>query len=261
MLKIQKKYEILFNRKITKNFFHLSLKAPTALLKKIKPGQFFHVRITDGLTPFFRRPFSVFRAQEGLDILYEPVGLGTQLLSKKKKGDGIDCLGPLGKGFDMPPASTEQVVLVAGGIGLAPLMILSDHIKTKGYDVILLYGGRSLGHVPSFQEFKKNGCRVFVATDDGSVGKKGRVDRLFLKINVKKKTFLYTCGPKPMIASVRRFAQKQHWKGQASLEEVMACGVGICLGCSIKTAQGFQTVCDDGPVFNLEDLFFEKGVS
>lgn len=261
MLKVQRKYEILSNAKVTKKFFHLSLKAPTALLKKIKPGQFFHLRITDSLTPFFRRPFSVFRSQTSLDFLYEIVGPGTQLLSTKKKGDSIDCLGPLGKSFVLPLKKTEQVVLIAGGIGLAPMQVLSDHLKNTAHDVVLLYGGRSSGHVPSFREFIKNGCQVFVSTDDGSVGEKGRVDRLFKRINVNKKTFIYTCGPKPMIASVNAFAKEYCFKGQASLEEVMACGVGICLGCSIKTAQGFQTVCDDGPVFNLEDLFFEKGVS
>jgi len=258
MLKNQKRYKILSNKKVCEKFFCLSLSAKP-LLKKIYPGQFVHLRVTEGLKPFFRRPFSVFRAQKSLEILYEVVGAGTEALSKKKKNSTIDCLGPLGTPFSMPPKKIEQIVMVAGGVGLAPFLLLTDKLKNKGYNLILLYGGRTRGHVPSFKEFRRNGCKVFISTDDGSVGVKGRVSKLLGKINLKKSSFIYTCGPKPMMASIQAFAKKNKIEGQASLEEVMACGVGTCLGCSIKTKQGYKTVCHDGPVFDLNDVIFKGG--
>ena len=105
--------------------------------------------------------------------------------------------------------------------------------------------------------FKNMGCKVFKATDDGSVGVKGRVSKLFSKIDSDPSTFIYTCGPRPMMASVQEFARKHHLQGQASCEEVMACALGACLGCSTKTTQGFKTVCGDGPAFDLHELIFE----
>ncbi|MDP8267047.1 MAG: dihydroorotate dehydrogenase electron transfer subunit [Candidatus Aceula meridiana] len=258
MLRNQKRYKVISNKKVCANFFRLSLNAKF-LLKKIKPGQFVHLRVSDGLKPFFRRPFSVFRAQKSLEILYEVVGDGTQILSKKKRNSSIDCLGPLGTPFSMPPKGIKQVVMVAGGVGVAPFLLLTDKLKNKGYDLILLYGGRTRGHVFSFKEFQQNGCKVFVSTDDGSIGVKGRVSKLFTKINLAKPTFIYTCGPKPMMASVQAFAKKNKIKGQASLEEVMACGVGTCLGCSTKTKHGYKTVCHDGPVFDLDEVIFQGG--
>lgn len=255
MLKNQKRYKILSNKKVCPNFFHLALDAKS-LLKKIQPGQFIHLRVTEGLKPFFRRPFSVFRAQKSLEILYEVVGNGTQALAKRKKGSTIDCLGPLGTPFSMPPKGIKQIVMVAGGVGVAPFLALTDKLKNKGYSLILLYGGRTRGHIFSFKEFRHNGCKVFISTDDGSVGVKGRVSKLFAKINLKKPTFIYTCGPKPMMASVKDFAKKNKIEGQASLEEVMACGVGTCLGCSVKTKHGYKTVCHDGPVFDLKEIRF-----
>ncbi len=105
-------------------------------------------------------------------------------------------------------------------------------------------------------EFKKNGVQVFTATDDGSVGVKGRVSELFSKIDPVSSTMIYTCGPRPMMAAVQAFAKTHDLMGEASCEEVMACGLGACLGCSIPTTKGYQTVCHDGPVFDLDELVF-----
>ena len=258
MLKNQKKYKILQNKKACAKFFCLSLDAKP-LLKKVRPGQFVHLRIVEGLKPFFRRPFSISRVKNSLEIFYEVVGDGTKLLSQKKKGELIDCVGPLGNSFSLLSKDIEQVVMIAGGVGVAPLLALSDELKKKKVSQVLLYGGRTKGHVLNFNEFKKNGCKVLIATDDGSKGVKGRVSKLFSKIDLTKKTFLYTCGPKPMMASVQKFAKTQKLKGEASLEEVMACGIGVCLGCSVKTTKGYRTVCHDGPVFSLSEIIFNGG--
>jgi len=124
-------------------------------------------------------------------------------------------------------------------------------------DLILLYGARSAGHVFSMREFRRNGCRIHIATDDGSRGKKGRVSVLYPEIDPDPaRTMIYTCGPRPMMADVQRVAAKYGLPAQASCEEVMACGLGACLGCVIKTTRGYQTVCQDGPVFDLREVIF-----
>ena len=122
---------------------------------------------------------------------------------------------------------------------------------------MLLYGGRSRGHVYPMQEFKDNGVKVHIASDDGSVGVKGRVSILFDKVKWNSNnTFIYTCGPNPMMKAVQGFAIKNRIKGQAACEELMACGLGACLGCSIETKSGFKTVCYDGPAFDIENIIF-----
>jgi dihydroorotate dehydrogenase electron transfer subunit len=257
MGKLQDVYKVISNEKLCGKFYRLCIDAKP-IVDKSRPGQFIHIRINNSLEPFFRRPFSIYRSKRFLEILYEVVGSGTEALAAKNKGDRLDVLGPLGMPFGMPPKGVKQVVMIAGGVGVAPFLFLSDLLKKKDYELILLYGGRTKGHVFNMDEFKKNGCRVFKTTDDGSVGVKGRVSKLFSKIDpVAESTFIYTCGPRPMMASVQDFARKHKLGAQGSCEEVMACALGACLGCSIKTTQGFKTVCGDGPVFDLHELIFE----
>jgi len=258
MEKIQNKYKVLVNEKLCPRYWRMVFDAPD-LAQEVKPGQFVHIRTDEeGLQPFFRRPFSVYRALKDVEIFYDVVGLGTKLLVRKKKGDIVDVLGPLGTPYVMPPEKTQQVVMIAGGIGIAPMLILSDALKKKKYDVILLFGGRDRGHVYPMKEFKDNGVKVHLATDDGSVGVKGRVSVLFDKIDKDPdRTFIYTCGPNPMMKAVQSFAKRYCIKAQASCEEIMACALGACLGCSIETKNGFKTVCYDGPVFDLDEVKFQ----
>ena len=253
MYKVQHNAKVISNEKICEKFYHLRLDA-TSVARQALPGSFIHIRIADGLKPFFRRPFSIYRAKKYVEILYEVVGEGTAILASKNKNETLDIFGPLGNTFSMPSKKIKQVVMIAGGIGIAPLFILSDFFKGKRYDITLLYGGRTKGHVFNFGEFKKNGCKVYVATNDGSVGTKGYVSNLFGKIKINKQTMLYTCGPKPMMKMVKLFAHAHNLPAEASCEEIMACGVGTCLGCSIKTTQGFKTVCNDGPVFDIHKI-------
>lgn len=257
MRRLQNIYTVVSNTPLSPRFFHLILDGGER--PAVRPGQFIHIRISDGLEPFFRRPFSIYRAQKHLEIFYEPVGLGTRRLTAKVPGERLDILGPLGTGFALPPEGTRQVVMIAGGIGVAPFMALSDELKGKGYELLLLYGGRSGEHVFDMQAFEDNGCRVAVATDDGSFGVKGRVSALFDQIRVDPATtFLYTCGPNPMMAAVQAFAAGKGLRGQVSCEEVMACGLGACLGCSIPTEDGYRTVCHEGPVFDLSTVRFDQ---
>lgn len=257
MEKIQNNYKVIINEKLSPQYWRMAFDAPD-LIAQVKPGQFVHIRTDEqGLQPFFRRPFSVYRARKYVEIFYDAVGPGTRLLSLKKKGDTLDVLGPLGVPFQMPPETTKQVILIAGGIGIAPMLILSDVLKNKKYNFVLLFGGRDRGHVYPMQEFKDNGVKVHIATDDGSVGVKGRVSVLFDKIEKNpESTFIYTCGPNPMMKAVQAFACQHGIKAQAACEEIMACGLGACLGCSIETKNGFKTVCYDGPAFNLDEVVF-----
>lgn len=256
MDRLQNIYPVVSNDKLCPRFYRLCLDAPE-LAREVKPGQFVHIRVTEALTPFFRRPFSVYRAKDYVEVFYEVVGPGTQILSSKKAGDRLDVLGPLGTPFTLPSSDIKQVVMIGGGIGIAPFLMLSDVLKGKGYDLLVLYGGRTAGHVYPMQEFKDNGCRVFIATDDGSVGVKGRVSQLFQEIKPDPKTtMIYTCGPHAMMGAVQKFAKENNLKGQAACEEVMACALGACLGCSIETTKGFKTVCYDGPVFDLQEVVF-----
>jgi dihydroorotate dehydrogenase electron transfer subunit len=257
MNKIQYFLKIISNRKICGKYFHLVLDTKT-LAKCVRPGQFINIRVSDGFEPLFRRPFSVYRARGGrIEIFYEPVGKGTRILMSKGKGEFLDVLGPLGRPFTLPGKYIRQIVFIAGGIGVAPFLIFADALKSHKAEKILLYGGRTKEHTFAMTEFKKDGVKVFVATEDGSVGVKGRVSALFSKISQNPATtMLYTCGPKPMIAAVHKFARDNGFKGEASVEELMACGLGACLGCSMRTKSGYQTVCHDGPVFALEEMIF-----
>lgn len=256
MEQLQNTYKVISNEKLCPKFWRMAFDAPQ-LAKEVKAGQFVHIRTSDGFEPFFRRPFSVFRAERHVEIFYEAVGPGTTLLSKKQKGDIVDVLGPLGTPFILPPEGTKQILMIAGGIGIAPMQILSDRLKSKKYEMILLYGGRTRGHVYPMQELKDNGVKIHIATDDGSTGTKGRVSLFFDKIKVDPATtFIYTCGPTPMMKAVQAFAKEKNLKGQAACEEVMACALGACLGCSIQTTKGYKTVCHDGPAFNIEEIIF-----
>jgi len=256
MRKIQRTYAVVSNKQVSKKLYHLCLNAGQ-LTRSIKPGQFIHIKVNEGVEPFFRRPFSVYRSKKHVEILYEVVGKGTNILSSRKKGDKMDVLGPLGNVFSLPPKNIKRVVMIAGGVGVAPLMALSDLLMKKKINLVLLYGARNKDYIFDMKEFEKNGCKIFISTDDGSKGVKGKVSKLFSKINKDlKNTMIYSCGPRPMMAAVQGFAKKNGIKGKLACEEIMACGLGACLGCSIKTVSGYKTVCHDGPVFDIEEVVF-----
>ena len=255
---IQIKNKVILNKKFSGNYWHCIFEAP--LLAKIsKPGQFLNIKLSDGPNPLLRRPFSIHNVfGSKLEILYEVLGEGTKTLANRKKGEYLDILGPLGNGFDYQQThkpSNQKVILVAGGIGVAPLLFLSKKIKAK--NKIALIGARSKKQVLCEKEFKSLGCIVKVATDDGSTGFKGRATEL-LRRNLNtmdhKLTVLYACGPRPMLKAVCDIADKNNIPAQVSMEEHMSCGIGACLGCVVKTKKGLERVCKEGPIFNAKDL-------
>ncbi|MBN2831524.1 MAG: dihydroorotate dehydrogenase electron transfer subunit [Candidatus Omnitrophica bacterium] len=258
---LQIKARIISNKRCKGNYRHCIVNAKS-LAKASNPGQFLNIRVSDGLKPFLRRPFSVHNINgSNLEILYEVAGEGTKLLADKNPGEYLDIIGPLGHGFDCRQEANRQTILIGGGIGIAPLLFLSRKIKSK--NKIALIGARTKSQVLCEKEFRSLGCDVKIATDDGSAGFKGRVTALLKKVlqanrPTGQQVTIYACGPRSMLKAVCSIAMQNNIPAQVSLEEHMSCGIGACLGCVIKTRKGLERVCKEGPVFNREDLTWGK---
>jgi len=251
-----KKYDeevpILENEKVNGKYFRLAFRSKN-LSGNIKPGQFLQARINQGQDPYLRRPFSYFRVSPGrVEILYEVLGHGTSILSGKKKGEVLKVMGPLGNAFTEDLGKKKRI-LVAGGVGVPPLVFLAERYPTA----YLLIGTKSKAELLPKAELKKVRAKVLHTTEDGSYGTKGRVTLLLEKILKDQHPgdfFIQTCGPKQMMKAVITIAAKYGVEGEASWDESMACGVGACLGCMVKTRGGLKRACADGPVFKFEDL-------
>lgn len=266
-----KKYDeqvlILENKKINEKYFKLTFRSKK-LAQGVKPGHFLMMQIGDLNDPFLRRPFSYYRASaDRIEVLYEILGYGTNLLSKKKKGETVQVMGPLGNPFSsvVPVAqrqkkdsSRKKRVLVAGGVGVPPLVFFAEKNKSD----YLLIGTKSKQEVMPKKELSKVKAKVLFSTDDGSYGVKGRVTLLLEDIIEKEgaeNIFIQTCGPMPMMNAVMALAKKYEIPGEASLDKTMGCGVGVCLGCMVKTHEGWVPSCTQGPVFAFDDIV-EAGV-
>jgi dihydroorotate dehydrogenase electron transfer subunit len=265
--------KIISNNKIAKDYYLLGLDVP-AEFKDARPGQFVHIKIDDSYGPLLRRPFSIYKISHlkstskklKLEILYEVKGKGTHLLSQKINGEYLNILGPLGKGFDYQLAVKQEQIIIAGGAGVAPLLLLAEKLnKSK---ITVLIGAANSGKILCGKEFKNLGCEVKVATEDGSSGFKGKVTALFekqlkgmnisaKKVTVKKAINVYACGPEAMLTALAKICLINKLNLQVSLEEFMGCGIGACLGCAIETKVGFKRVCHDGPVFKAEDIVWK----
>lgn len=261
----QLKAKILSNKKVAPGFYRMKL-GEGYLAKAARAGQFVEVKCAIGAEALLRRPLGVHRIWPGgIEVLYEVVGKGTAILSEKSPGEELDIIGPLGNGFD-PDLASDINILVAGGIGAAPLTALAESLYAKqNKKVHVMIGARTKSHLICEEEFKSLGCAVKVSTDDGSRGYKGFVTELLISLldTCKPETYLpqfrrvmvYACGPTEMLKAVRAITLKRGIPCQVSLEERMACGVGVCLGCPVKVkAGGYKMVCKDGPVFNAEEL-------
>lgn len=226
-------------------------------LPPMVPGQFVEVRVDGSPTTFLRRPISIHfvdrRAGE-LRLLVALVGDGTRQLATLTPGHRLNCLLPLGNGFTLPTADCHPL-LVGGGVGVAPLLYLGAELRRLGVEPTFLLGARTATDLLMLDEFASHG-RVFVTTEDGSQGEQGFVTQHTL---LGKEMFgcIYTCGPTPMMKAVAAYASKKDIDCEASLENVMACGLGACLCCVEKTTEGNLCVCKDGPVFNVKRLLWQ----
>lgn len=246
------KVKILSNIKVGDSYYKMTLDAPY-VAKHATPGQFVQVRCSDGFDPLLRRPFSIHRLvfNQGMEVLYEVIGRGTEILSRKKKGEYLDVLGPLGKGFTLPRTSS-RVTIIAGGIGVAPLVFLAEALKKKNIKTAVLIGAKTKSLVLCEKDFKKLGFETYITTDDGTRGSKGFVSKLF---KPETGTMAYACGPNPMLKCIAGVCKRKRIDCEVSLEEKMACGIGACLGCSVKIKSGRNKLaCKDGPVFKAIDI-------
>lgn len=258
------------NINISGDYFKLSLEAGW-LAKISRPGQFIEMKVSNGIGSLLRKPFGIHRIikDQVIEVVYEVVGTGTEILSKKKTGKMLDIIGPLGNGFNcsspvrrfasLPALPAGRPVLVAGGIGVAPLVYLAQKLARQ--KPLILLGAKTKNIILCEKEFRDLGCEVKIATDDGSRGYKGFATDLFKSLLANWPTgqpaTIYACGPKPMLKATAGIAARHKIPCQALLEEYMACGLGVCLGCPVKTRDGYKMVCKDGPVFEASEVIWE----
>ncbi|MCE5237055.1 dihydroorotate dehydrogenase electron transfer subunit [bacterium] len=256
--------KLLHNRPELQDYRVLELHAPE-IAAKAKPGQFAHVRVGSGLDPLLRRPFSVMlpnRHEGTIQLLIKNVGRGTDLLCHLREGVLVDVLGPLGSSFTPPPPGRD-ILMVAGGVGVAPLVYFADVLQTDPtahYRVRGLYGGRNSDQLPLWTEFGGRCEEFYVATEDGSAGEQGLVtDLLEGQLQRGDVQVVYTCGPRAMMAKVAAMSAVAGVTCFVSMEQWMGCGLGACMGCVVPAvAGGYVRVCVDGPVFDAATLDWDS---
>ncbi len=226
------------------------------IAKSAQPGQFVHIKCGEEQNYILRRPFSIHQANssDSIEILFKVVGRGTSWLAKLKVKDSVDIIGPLGNGFSLK-SRPGKIMLVAGGMGIAPLIFLADKLAkehTKTYTVI---GAANKELLLDYMNLKRLTRKITAATEDGSQGVKGLItDILPAAITEDHPDVIFACGPFSMLREVAFIARREDVDCQVALEELMACGVGACLACVVKTKTGFKRVCADGPVFDSREI-------
>ena len=262
---IQEKVKVLSNTPVGPGCHRMKLSCHRQYADAI-PGQFVMVRLIPQIDPLLPRPFSIHRLTRqngrvtGLELLFKVVGKATHVLSLKRPGDFLDLTGPLGKGF-LIPAKVKHIKIVAGGIGVAPMIFFLDYLKEhrrnlKNVQVYL--GGKSKADLLCLDDFSAFGVPVHTTTDDGSSGEHCLVtDPLEMAVADIRPDIIYACGPLDMLACIAGIADRYKVACQVSIETMMACGMGACLGCAVarrdRSAPYFHA-CLDGPVFDVKEL-------
>ena len=242
----------------------LQLTDPKHPLPEMLPGQFVEVRVDGSPETFLRRPISINMVDHSANelwLLIHAVGAGTRALAQLKEGEVVNVVLPLGNGFTMPKnhlnndkvSDGERYLLVGGGVGTAPLLYLGKELAACGCRPAFLLGGRSASDLLQLDLFSQYGD-VYLTTEDGSAGERGFVTQHSLWQQTMPFGRICTCGPKPMMVAVARLAREKGIPCEASLENLMACGLGACLCCVEDTTDGHVCVCKDGPVFNIDKL-------
>jgi dihydroorotate dehydrogenase electron transfer subunit len=254
-MKYCKDLKVLTNRRISPDYFILEI-ADAEKLPNIQAGQFVECLVGNSQKTFLRRPFSIHDVDydaNSISLLIRILGDGTKRLSEIERGEIINTVYPLGKGFTLK--SDSRVLLVGGGCGVAPLLYLAKELNKRNNEMSVLLGSQTatdLNSINSFREFEN----VYYATDDGSAGFHGFVTNHPIFAN-STFDFIYTCGPVIMMREIARIAKSKNVGCEVSLENTMACGVGACLCCVTETVNGNECVCTEGPVFNINQLRWE----
>lgn len=248
--------EVLSNENVAPNHFRMRLRAPE-LARAARPGQFCMIETAKGFSPFLRRPMCFERLlPNGFSILYKVTGEGTRILAGVLPGARVSVQGPLGNGFPID-TTFDRHVIVAGGIGVAPFPALVQalvHAGANPPEVVL--GARSQDQLVGEDEFRRLGCAVHIATDDGSAGVRALASECLARLAPGAGTRIYACGPMAMMKATARVAIETGADCLVSLEAHMACGDGVCLGCVVESTRAQEgepmvRVCQDGPVFDM----------
>ncbi|MBC7330560.1 dihydroorotate dehydrogenase electron transfer subunit [bacterium] len=242
--------DVLEKRFLKEDIFLIRLFAPD-IARNCQPGQFLNLRCSQLYDPLLRRPISIFDADKDkgeISLLIKIVGKGTNLLSRIEEGDKLDVLGPLGNSF--PKDDFRNPLLVAGGIGIAPLYFLAKNLIHPTF----IWGAKSEREFFLLDELRKS-SRLFLFTEDGSFGEKGLATDKLSSLS-RGHDVIFACGPVPMLKEVVRIAKEIYIPSFISLEERMACGFGACLGCAVRTKRGYKILCKDGPILPGEEVVF-----
>lgn len=227
-------------------------------LLNIEPGQFVNIKVADSPATFLRRPISICNFipdRNEIWLMIKSVGEGTRHLCELPEGVTVNILYSLGNGFSLPETTGDKILLVGGGVGIAPLLYLGKKLRESGHNPVFLLGGRKRDDLLFKEEFLPYG-EVLICTEDGSEGEKGLVTQhsAMSPSGINEFSRIYCCGPLPMMKAVAGIAARNELWCEVSLENKMACGVGACLCCVEDTKEGHKCVCSDGPVFNIKDL-------
>ena len=254
------KAAVVRNDEVAPSTFLMELESPS-IASAAKPGQFVMLRVWGGIDPLLRRPFSICSTGKGtILLLYQVVGKGTRVMAETEAGTQLSVLGPLGRGFELP-GTGEDCLLVAGGMGIAPLAFLARSWEDKSVSFMAGYGTAS--QIIASEHMGIHGIEIALATDDGSAGFHGPVTGLLEgALEREGKKIVYSCGPAAMLKRVASLCREKQVDCQVSLETVMACGLGACQGCAVPAAAGAGKntyhVCQDGPVFSGLSIDWEK---
>jgi dihydroorotate dehydrogenase electron transfer subunit len=262
MSQYQEKATVTRVEQFSEKNYRLTLDCPR-IAGCVQPGQFVMLRVGPGKDPLLRRPFSIHQTSDDglIQIYFKVVGRGTAMLAQNKPGETLSVFGPLGRGYRLD--TTAPSVIVGGGLGIAPLLFLvkeNCRLKTDCSKDLLILGAREKMELePLLADFQKFNVSIYPATDDGSLGHKGFVIELMQSLPLPAGCTVYCCGPEKMMAGVGALCKSRGIPCQVSVESVMACGMGACLGCSRPAANGGYThVCLNGPVYDTEDLLWES---
>ncbi len=241
------------NRRLNNDIFVLELYGNN-YLPELKPGQFVQARIDESPATFLRRPLSIHDVdyeKNAIKLLVQIAGKGTKKLSQLKEGDILNLIYPLGNSFSLP-SENGRILLAGGGCGVAPLLFLGKYLKSKGFKPEVLLGFRNSERIVELDEYHSVGT-VHLTSEDGSAGEKGFItDHSILK-DAHFDT-IYCCGPQSMMKAIAQYSLKNDITCEVSLENLMACGIGVCLCCVVDTVKGNLCTCTDGPVFNIKEL-------